>query len=296
MISGCGGGDSAVTNDSVANDPYSNLITYTPRQNISNTSTYSSSETFTISSDGVIHTFWIEDGEILYSSSVDNGNTFQPPKVVVTLPLGYRFDYAKAAHTANAIHLTWTVYATNPAILGAEIFHIRSMDGGNSFTDPLLVSIDDGLNSYASSISTDVESKVSITWSNEDVGSNRTRFVVSIDEGGTFTTPSSLPTQQGLSPSMLMTPSALYASWMEGAEFTQELYFAGSTDGGMSFSTPMNISQNPQKSWAGEIAQDDAGTTHANRNRAIIPALLRSGRWWLVLCDEPEEPATPRTL
>ncbi len=258
FLTGCQ--SSTETENSTPIDTSSNLLAYTAPKNISNTSTYSHDESLTISADGTIHVFWLDSGDILYGSSTDNGVTFDSPELIVPTTLPYSYGYPRAAHTTNAIHLSWTVYDNSR---GAEIFYMRSLDGGNSFSDPHLVSVDDGLNSYASSITTDQHTRVGISWSNlENVGANRTRFVTSEDEGMNFSTPSSLPAQQGLSPELLLTTEALYATWAEGDAWTPEIYFASSTDGGSSFSAPMNISQYPEKSWHGAMAVDAAGTIY----------------------------------
>ena len=258
LLTGCQG--STDTNQNTATDTSSNLLTYTTPKNLSNNSSYSYDENLTISSDGKIHAFWLDDGEILYASSTDNGATFDPPELIVPSSLSYRYGYPRAAHTTNAIHLSWTAYDN---ARGAEIFYTSSTDGGNSFSNPRLVSEDDGLNSYASSITSDQNTRVGISWSNlENVGANRTRFVISEDDGMSFSTPSSLPAQQGLSPELLLTTGALYATWTEGGAWTPEIYFASSTDVGGIFSAPINISQYPEKSWNGAIALDSAGALY----------------------------------
>lgn len=242
--------------------------------NISNTSTFSQWETFTIGPNGHIHVFWIENGNIYYSRSIDKGETFGVPTILLPYQYGYQHFYLVSAATTNAVHLSWTVYSHGPA----EIFYIRSTDDGNNFTSPTIISNGDGVISYISSITTDSDNRVCIAWTDY---CNSIELSISDDEGKTFSTPQQVVSGLYASlPSIVLTPGTIYASWVDSVdnkEDVSDVFFALSTDGGSSFTTPINISQNPEKSWEPIIAIDSAGVLYiawiegtAFHNRKIL--------------------------
>jgi hypothetical protein len=241
-------------------EPAESSLNVTVPFNISKTTTHSQFGSLAISSDNTIHVTWIDNGDVLYSQSTDNGVSFTSSEVIVPQTFTYQFDYSKITSTLGAIHITWTAYDNNN---GAEIFYIRSIDGGESFSNPELLSLDDAYNSYGSEITSDGINRVGISWNNQGGGGGRSRFTISEDEGLTFSTPKTL-INQGLSPLLYLTPSEIYSTWSSLVANDGNIFFSKSVDSGVSYSSPKNISQVAlnERTWNGDMTADEDGTIY----------------------------------
>ncbi len=245
------------------------------RVNVSNTVGWSQGQSFAIDGQGAINVAWQEDGgDILFSRSMDGGKTFSAPKAVMTRLSQYNSDQIRLVTTANGtILISWTLFDT--AFGGAEVVFSRSADSGNTFSPPVIVSTIDTVNSITPSIATDGYSRTGIIWDDANLNFENANAVEGIfygrsdDNGATFFQPKIILRQNGTPstfgagcPDIAISSQNIYVSWAMGPS-EGDIYFSRSTDGGATFSAPINISKYPAKSWCPHIGLDATGNIYA---------------------------------
>jgi hypothetical protein len=158
-----------------------------------------------------------------------------------------------------------------------DIFFARSTDGGLTFTDPENISETTG-NSRSAQISVE-GNNVYVVWLDETPGNAEIFFARSTDGGLTFSEPENISenTRTSGSPQISSEGNNVYVVWIDASpNLVQfDIFFATSSDGGLTFSEPENISENtgdsrnPQISSNTELQQqstNDIITTTANNN------------------------------
>lgn len=240
---------------------------FTAAQNLANTPTYSEMGAIALDDGPGVYVAWGElvDAEILFAASADGGATFGPARTIVPQAGGAAFEQlAMRARGAGEIHLALTAFDTDFG--GAEVLYLRSMDGGATFAPPLQVSVTDAFNSYVPAV--DVGWAVAVSWTDDDVDTGQTaiRYSQSLDGGSTFSAPRTL-SSPAAGPTLcsdigLTGTGTTYVAWMQGIHPNEDIYFSRSLDGGGTFSTPIDISNLPEKSWCPHIAVAAGGTIH----------------------------------
>jgi hypothetical protein len=147
--------------------------------------------------------------------------------------------------------------------------HVASSDNGDTFPRPRAISTIDSFNSFVADVQTGWG--VAAAWANTDLATESTIDVsVSADAGVTFSPPKRVDEPGGYrsSPAVAVYGDAdVYVAWVGdddplGASSAEEIYFSRSSDRGDTFSPPMNVSSNAEKSWPPRMAVDDAGTIY----------------------------------
>jgi hypothetical protein len=109
-----------------------------------------------------INAAWYNDamGELFFSRSTNNGNSFSTPKAVTT-PLGSAgTEPYMAVDPDGRINLVWQDGATS------GVFFTRSNDGGAKFTSPVSVSTSPSFSNFPQILS-DAVGNLSVTWFDE---------------------------------------------------------------------------------------------------------------------------------
>ncbi len=172
---------------------------------VTNTSTECSMPSFTVNPEGTIHVVWQEEAEggytVYYSRSKNLGEIWDPPKVLTNSSQRYR-EPRIAMDAEGAIHVVYTTFFSSNA--SGDIFYRRSIDFGNTFSNPISIStwknVDSSLynaNSLMPSIFIDYFNNLFVAWKcsnwtyvNESVGwmrtSNDVYFRSSINGGDTW--------------------------------------------------------------------------------------------------------------
>lgn len=233
---------------------------------ISNTPTISQTPSMSRDLAGNLAVVWEEYGDnIMFSGSSDGGLTFSVPTYVVDPngPLGIANMYSSGqmhvVAATGAIHIAWTIFDTYYG--GAEIFYVRSTDGGATFGTPTMVSTADAVNSYGSSIAADDTGTVAIVWVDSDLNTGAEAIMYSALVGTTFSKPLVF-SSPGLCPVVALFSSNQYVAWSAGASLQEQIFFSRSTDGGRTFSAPIALNQVAEKSWCPVIAVDAAGAIY----------------------------------
>lgn len=214
--------------------------------------------------------------------SRDEGKTFQKTSVTVTGPLGKGFVYAPAILKDGSLLIPITsgggLLSKNGLYDGKidDIYCLRSHDGGITFDPPIHIT---PWNSPAKSGFGGADElgglgvgtwnggqRVYLTFAQEFSGFPATLMLTTSDDGGSTWTPPraiapSIPTDWGAGSSSIM----VNAGGVVGIQFYSlgnhenfDIYFTSSTDGGITFSTPVRISSatshqpEDEPRWAGQ--------------------------------------------
>jgi hypothetical protein len=91
-----------------------------------------------------------------------------------------------------------------------------------------------------------LDSNVYTVWSDNTPGNFDIFFTRSTDGGATFGSPINLSTDSGnsITPQITVEEKNVYVAWVDYTPGNFEVFFARSTDGGNTFSSPINISLN----------------------------------------------------
>ena len=202
---------------------------------------------------------WSDDNsEIFFSKSDDGGNTFSEPRLVSDKETFS--SISKMAVDGENIFITWFTHSVpwkSPFKSPNEIFFAESIDGGETFNEPINLSENDG-RSDSTNIATD-DSNVFIVWSDDYMNNTGIFFTKSSDRGNTFSTTINISKEIPYSDGPYITSDSsnilvTWASHKEGKD--PDIFFSKSTDGGNSFTDPKNISNTSGYSIISPIVTD----------------------------------------
>jgi hypothetical protein len=183
---------------------------------------------------------------------------------------------------------------TTAAAGGSDAMYSRSSDGGHSFSQPVKVSTNSDI-SFNSTLTLDGSGNIYIAWTTVDQSTGNGGIFVSrsTDHGLTFSTPviASSPTQDADFARISVDKSGniLPVFIVSLASRNPSLFAARSTNGGASFSPPVQISGNSQSvsttgasvafdsAGVGYIVYSDTGSTPVALRLAIAPDGQRFG-------------------
>lgn len=143
----------------------------------------------------------------------------------------------------------------------SEIFFSKSIDGGNTFSAPQNIGTKQGT-SIAPFVATD-GTNIFVTWTDSQPKSRDILFSKSTDGGETFSAPQKInsDSSDSVASKIAFDGNNIFLTWFSitwSGDFfkNMEIYFSKSTDGGKTFSTPQNISNNEEFSQNPSIATD----------------------------------------
>ena len=187
--------------------------------------------------------------------------TFSPPVKFSADMLATGEPQAAVAQNGN-IYVVWSDQASACAASGCskDVFFSRSVDHGSTFSTPLNLSNDGS--SANPLIALDSQGNVNIIWA----GGGHLFFSRSADAGTTFSSPLNIA---GLtSPSLAFSAAGYRPLVIDGAgninvvwsdQNTSQIFFARSANAGVSFSTPLNISNYASGASSPTMAVDPSG-------------------------------------
>ena len=221
--------------------------TFSTPENISNNPGNSALPAIAVNGNNV-YVIWIDDtdgfDEIFFSKSTDGGETFSTPENISNIPGISAFP--AIAVNGNNVYVVWSDDTDG----FDEIFFSKSTDGGETFSTPEIISNNDiGNNdsfSYQPSISV-YGNNVYVVWHDDPQGERNIFIVKSTDGGQTFSTPENLSEKFDFSTksAIAIEGDNVYVVWIVDIPDNNDVFFSKSTDGGETFSTPENISDNP---------------------------------------------------
>ena len=130
----------------------------------------------------------------------------------------------------------------------SDISFSYSADHGATFSFPKSLSFHTG-NSVSAEVAIDLTGNIDVVWENDSPGNFDIFFSRSADSGATFSTPKNLSHGSGdaQNPQIgLDAKGNINLVWADNIppDFNPDIYFARSSDGGATFSSPLNISNN----------------------------------------------------
>ena len=234
-------------------------LTFSAPKSLSNTSGFSFSPRIALDANGGINVVWEDDSpgslDIFFSRSTDGGVTFSNPRDLSN-DASDSGSPMVATDTTGNIYVVWE---NDSGVLG--VFFTRSSDGGATFTAPIALSTNTG-GSVSPQMAVDVNGDVNVVWEDDSGNSSDISFSRSADHGATFSAPKSLSLGVGNSNSAAMAVDLngnINVAWENDSPGNFDLFFSRSTDGGLNFSTPKNLSNSPGLSRTVQMALDGGG-------------------------------------
>jgi hypothetical protein len=127
---------------------------------------------------------------------------------------------------------------------GGRVYYMKSNDGGRSYSTPVALTGSSDI-SFNSALAVDPSDNIYIAWTGLGSGLQRILVSRSTDHGATFSAPTPItpPTQDADLARIAGGPGGtLTCSYMDFSSGTPRLLFTRSTDGGLTFSTPFQVS------------------------------------------------------
>ena len=189
--------------------------------------------------------------DIFFAMSTDGGLTFTT-KIISNNPEGgYGSENPQISSQGNNVYVVWQQDGRDDNF--PDIFITRSTDGGQTFSEPDNISNITGGSRFPQ-ISSEGDN-VYVVW--QDFGALNvadTFFSFSHDSGQTFSEPFNISnsTSRSFDPQISSQGNNVYVVWEEFND-DDDIFFAGSTDGGQTFSTK-NISNTTEGSQDAQIS------------------------------------------
>jgi hypothetical protein len=224
--------------------------TFSTPANLSNTTGDSSYPKIATSGNNIYitwsYTATNKDYDVLFAKSNDRGSTFSVP-VNISNNLGDS-GISQMAVSGNNVYVTWE----NNGLGNFEVFVAKSNDNGNTFASPVNISNDAAPSGAPQIVSSG--KNVYVSWMDKTPGNYDIFVAKSTDAGSTFSAPvnvSNTAKDSGYQ-QIAMSGNNVYVVWTETIlNKNYDIFFAKSTDGGVTFSTPVNVSNNVGPSgWA----------------------------------------------
>ncbi|MDE1762929.1 MAG: hypothetical protein KGH88_01610 [Thaumarchaeota archaeon] len=203
-----------------------------------------------------VYVVWLErtTGDVtnvLFAKSSDGGATFGSP-IAITDHNGTS-GIPKIYANQNHVYLMWE----DNGAKNFDVFLDVSSDSGNTFGTPVNISNNAG-DSGAPQMAID-GNNVYAVWMDDTSGNFDVLFSKSTDGGQTFAKPVNVSgdTQESGYAQLAVSGNNVYLVWTNAVtDKNYDIFFAKSTDGGQTFSQPLNISNSPGASGWPQVAVD----------------------------------------
>ncbi len=188
---------------------------------------------------------------IFFAKSDDGGATFVQPTAITSHGgnSGIPKIYADGPH----VYLLWE----DDSGKNFDIFMATSNDSGSTFGQPVNISTNSG-NSGAPQMAVS-DGDIYVVWMDDSSGHFDILSSSSGDGGKTFATPVNVSrgSQDSGYPQIAASGREVYVVWTETVtDKNYDIYFAGSSDGGRTFGTPVNLSNDPGASGWPQVAYE----------------------------------------
>ena len=183
---------------------------------------------------------------------------FSPPKNISNSS-GNTQSQQVAVDSSGKINVVWA----DNSLGNYAIFFSRSSDNGNTFSVPVSISKHAQSTASVPRIAVDASGNISVVWTEASPdGSSKFVYFSHSADGVTFTNPHNISGDAGAAtgPQIAVdSGGGVNVVWVDTSLGNSEIFFSRSTDGGTSFSTPLNISNDTFDSRGPQIAVDANG-------------------------------------
>ncbi len=177
-----------------------------------------------------------------YLISSKKKTKFRAP-INITPHNGGAFSPRIALDSKETVNIVWGDTKDN----GGKVVLVQSTDQGLTFGVPLDVSRSSGV-AFDPEIAIDSHDSINVAWQDTAPGNSVIMFARSTDGGATFSEPKQVSTGSGNATEAAIandTDGRISVSWVEDTPGHSEAFYARSTDGGATFSIPVQISDFP---------------------------------------------------
>ena len=192
------------------------------------------------------------------SALIAQGQANFSPPINISNTSGNSMSQQIAVDSRGDINVVWTDNTPGNYVL----LFSRSTDGGSTFSTPLNVSNNTSATVEAPHIATDQAGNIYVGWEDWVSSTNSSaQFSRSVNGGATFSTPTAISNGTAASaPRIAIDPTgAIDFAWSDNSAGYASVFFSRSTDQGNTFSTPVNISNNPSGAGGPYLSLDPAG-------------------------------------
>ena len=221
--------------------------------NLGNPSTQGADHLDITESGGKIYGVWqsfSSGGSMIYfSMSPDGGNTFGSPAKLSEE--GKDSAFPQIAVSGTHVYAVW-LERTQENV--TNVIFSKSNDNGNTFSKPNVLTHHSGISGLPQ-ISADADN-VYLLWEDNSLGNFDVFFTKSTDTGNTFGALKNISDDKGESgtPRMIIVGKNIDIAWMDNAPGNYDIMFSKSTDGGSTFSKPLDISKSTSDAGYPELA------------------------------------------
>ncbi len=174
---------------------------------------------------------------ILMTKSLDGGKIFGKPVMISDDTKLSAFP--QTAVSGNNVYSSWMEKSEDNS---TNVVFTKSADQGGSFESPVYLT--HGVrNSGIPKIFADAQ-QVFLTWEDNNKGNFEVFLSKSSNSGNSFDSPVNISTSSGESgtPQALVYQNNIYEIWMDNTSGNYDIMFTKSTDGGKTFSKPIDVS------------------------------------------------------
>ncbi len=182
--------------------------------------------------------------DIYFAKSNNNGSSFGNP-INISNNAGTSLVPQIVVSAVGNIYITWQDDTPNPGS-ESDVFFSSSTNGGTSFSNPVIVGTSGG-SAQTPKIVTSGKSSVYLVW-NDFSGNSDVFFAKSNNNGSLFGSPvniSNNPSTSTLPQLAVSLGGTIYVSWVDYAVGNGDIFVSKSTDGGQTFQSAIDISNNP---------------------------------------------------
>ena len=200
----------------------------------------------------VLHLVFFDDRdgnrEIYYKRSTD-GSTSWGPDIRLTIDPAIS-HFPAIAVWGGVVHVIWEEYRDG----NAEIYYKRSPDAGATWGADMRLTTNPA-NSLSPSLAV-VDKQVHLTWFDQRDGNNEVYYKRS-EDGGTSWGPDTRLTSNlssSIYPAIAASKATVHIAWEEHRDGNGEIYYKGSTDGGITWGTDTRLTNNSAHSFSPSVA------------------------------------------
>jgi hypothetical protein len=199
---------------------------------------------------------------------------FKKP-VKITKHDGGAFSPRVALDSKEAVNITWGDTLGG----GRRVLFARSTDLGDSFSEPINLSPSSN-DAFEPEIAVAANGTINIAWEDAASGINSIMFARSTDEGSTFSAPLRVSKEGGAASEAHIAADSsgrLSVVWVQGTEEEKQAHYTRSTDGGLTFSDPVKLSNSEGASISKPLVttfQDTVYVAYQNEARRDMQVYL----------------------
>ena len=174
---------------------------------------------------------------VFLAKSSNGGLSFEKPVMISDITKLAAFP--QIAVSDNHVYFTWLEKSENNS---TNIVFAKSDDNASSIGTPQYMTHHSGISGIPKLIA--IENHVYLSWEDNSKGSFDVFLTKSDDYGVSFHVPVNVSANAGQSgtPQIVISQNLVYVVWMDNISGNYDILFAKSSDGGNSFTTPIDIS------------------------------------------------------